>query len=146
MARVDNSIDIQAPGEKVFAYIADLSARPQWVKWAKSVEVTSREKEGVGTTDRMVIQVVLRKEHVEGVVTEYTPGRLVAHRLTKGMDLTERLSVADLASGAKVNWAVEYTPPLGLLGKIVDFLLMATLMDQLMKDSLLDLKEEMESR
>jgi hypothetical protein len=35
---------------------------------------------------------------------------------------------------------------MGLLGKLVDFLFMSRLMDQLMKDSLTNLKERMEAR
>lgn len=146
MTRVDNSIDIKAPKEKIFAFVSDLEARSQWVKWAKNTEVTSMQKEGVGTTDRGVMQVGPQKQQVEGLVTDYQPGYTIARRLTRGMDLAERVSVLNMGESSKVAYTVEYTPPMGKLGQVMDFLFMVKLMDQLMEDSLAILKERMEAR
>ncbi len=146
LSRVDHSIDIQAPHEKVFAYATNVEMQPHWVKWAKRVEVTSSQKEGLGTTDVMDLQVGPRKEHVEGLVTEYRPGMTYSRRLTKGLDLQERMSALSLGNVTKFAYSVEYKPPMGPLGKVVDFLFMSRLMDQLMKDSLFNLKENLEGR
>lgn len=146
MTRVDNSIDIKAPKEKVFAFIADLEARPQWVKWSREAEVTSMQKEGVGTTDRSTMQVGPQKQKTEGLVTEFQPGYTIARRLTRGMDLSERVSVLTAADATKVVYSVEYTPPMGVMGQIMDALFMGKLMEQLMEDSLDILKERMEAR
>jgi uncharacterized membrane protein len=146
VTRVDNAIEIKASKDKIFAYISDLEARPRWVKWAKKAEVTSMEREGVGTTDRHVMQVGPQKQNVEAITTDYQPGFTIARRLTRGMDLNERISVLPAGDGAKVAYNVEYVPPMGAMGKMVDFLFMAKLMDQLMEDSLTNLKEQMEAR
>ena len=145
MPRIDNSIEIKAPREKVFQYISDIEAQPQWVKWAKRVEVTSPARTGVGATDSMLMQVGPQKQRVEGLVTEYGDGQFFTRRLTKGMDLTERLAVVSYADGSKVAYSVEYTPPMGPIGKMIDTLFMARLFDQLMKDSLTKLKERLET-
>ena len=50
MPRLDNSIEIKAPPENVFAYVADIKSHPEWVKWTKRAEVTSVEKNGLGST------------------------------------------------------------------------------------------------
>ena len=146
MSRVDNWIDILAPREKVFAYVSNVEAQPEWVKWAKEVEVTSEGKDGVGTVDSMLMQVGPRKERVEALVTEYRPPQLMTRRFLKGMRMEERFSLVPLRDGTKVAWSVEYDPPMGPLGKAVDFLFMGRLMDQLMKDSLANLKERLEGR
>jgi uncharacterized membrane protein len=146
VTRVDNSIDIKAPKEKIFAFISDLEARPQWVKWAKQTEVTSMQKEGVGTTDREFLQVGPQKQRVEGLVTDFQPGYTLARRLTRGMDMNERVSVVNLGDATKVAYSVEYTPPMGMMGRMIDFVFMAKLFDQLMEDSLTILKERMEAR
>ncbi len=146
MTRVDNTIDIKAPKEKVFAFIADLEARSQWVKWSKRPEVTSMQKEGVGTTDRSVMQVGPQKQQTEGLVTDYQPGYTIARRLTRGMDLNERISVLNTGDSTKVAYSVEYVPPMGKLGQMMDFLFMEKLFGQLMEDSLEILKEQMEAR
>ena len=145
MPRLDNSIDIKAPREAVFAYISDVTTRPDWVKWTKRAEVTSRERKGLGATDASVMQVGPRKESVEAIVTEYTEGALFTRRHTRGIELTDRLAVVSLPDATKVAWSVEYTPPMGALGKLVDLLFMVRLLDQLMRDSLTNLKQRLES-
>jgi uncharacterized membrane protein len=61
------------------------------------------------------------------------------------MDMTDRLAVVPTSDGSKVAWSVEYTPPMGPMGKMMDLLFMSTLFNQLMEDSLTNLKERLES-
>lgn len=144
MTRVDNAIDIRAPRDKVFEYISDIESQPEWVKWVKRVDVTSLESKGVGVTDEMLMQVGPRKEKIEGIVTEYKEGEYLSRRVTRGMEMTERFAVMPLQDGTKVAYSVEYTPPMGKMGMMMDFLYMERLFDQLMKDSLTNLKEKLE--
>lgn len=144
MPRIDNAIDIKLPGDKVFEYISDIEAQSEWVKWAKKTEITSPDRQGVGATDAMVMQVGPRKEKVEGIITEYKAGEYLTRRSTRGMPMTERLAVVPSGDGSKVAWSVEYTPPMGAMGKMMDVLFMERLFDQLMKDSLDNLKEKLE--
>jgi uncharacterized membrane protein len=146
LTRVDNAIDIKASREKIFEYVSDIESHPEWVKWAKEVEKTSPNAKGVGATDRMVMQVGPRRERVEGMITEFRDGQNYTRRLTRGLDLTEKLSLVNVKDGTKVAWIVEYRPPMGAVGKLMDVLFMSRLFDQLMKDSLTNLKERMESR
>jgi uncharacterized membrane protein len=145
MPRLDNSIEIKSPPETVFAYLADIESHPEWVKWTKEAEVTSLEKTGLGSTSTMKMQVGPRKETVEAIVTEFKPDEFVAWRNTRGMDMTDRLSVVPYQDGTKVAWSVDYKPPMGGMGKLVDLLFMERLFDQLAKDSLTLLKERLES-
>jgi uncharacterized membrane protein len=145
MPRLDNSIDIKAPRERVFQYVSDITTHPEWVKWTKRAEVTSPGLKGVGATDVMVMQVGPRKEDVEGLVTEYKEGQLFTRRHTRGMDMTDRLALVGLPAATKVAWSVEYTPPMGAMGKLIDVVFMNRLFDQLMQDSLTNLRERLES-
>ena len=145
MPRLDNSIDIKAPRETVFQYVADVASRPEWVKWTKRAEVTSPQQKGLGATDAGTMQVGPRKENVEAIVTEYRENELFTRRHTRGLELTDRLALVAMAdSTTKVAWSVEYTPPMGGLGKLVDLVFMVRLLDQLMKDSLTNLRERLE--
>ena len=144
MTRVDRSIDIKAPKEKIFEYVADIGNEGDWVKWAKDVRVTSLERARVGATDAMLMQVGPSKKRVEGIITELVPNYTVARRLTFGMDFSERLSVVPGVDGTKLAWNVEYVPPRGGIGKLMDVVFMSTLLDQLMGDSLDILKDKIE--
>ena len=145
MPRLDGSIDIKAPREKVFAYISDVEAQPQWCKWAKDAEVTSVSKTGVGATDEMVMQVGPRKERVEGIVTEYKEGMYFSRRHTRGLEMSESYSVLPFGDMTKVAWSIEYKPPMGSMGKLLDLIFMERLFEQLQGDSLNNLKERLET-
>ena len=146
MPRLDNVIEVKAPRETVFEYVSKVASQPEWVKWAKSAEVRSEEAGVVGSTDAMLMQVGPRKESVEGIITEFKDGQFISRRLTKGMSMTESISLASFGDGTKVAWSIEYTPPMGALGMTMDVLFMARLFDQLMKDSLVNLKERFEAQ
>jgi uncharacterized membrane protein len=145
LPRLDNSIDIKAPRDKVFEYISDVETHPEWVKWAKEAEVTSQDRTGIGTTDVMVMQVGPKKETVEAIVTEYKEGQLFTRRHTRGMAMTDRKALVSLGDTTKFAWSIEYTPPMGAMGKLLDLVFMTTLFNQLMEDSLTILKERLES-
>ena len=72
--------------------------------------ITERAK--VGATDAMTIQVGPSKQKVEGIITELVPGYTMARRVTRGMDMTERLSVVPVVNGTKLAWSIEYAPPM----------------------------------
>ncbi len=145
MPRVDDSIDINVPREKVFQYISDIELQPAWNKWAKKAESTSLVRSALGATDAMVMQVGPRKESVEGIVTEFKDGSLYSRRHTKGMEMTERYSLLTIGDMTKVAWSVEYVSPMGPIGKMNDMLFVTRLFEQLMHDSLNLLKGQLES-
>jgi len=145
MPRLDASIDIKAPSEKVFAYIADVASQPQWCKWAKEAEVTSIGQHGVGTTDEMLMQVGARKERVEGIVTEYREGELFSRRHTRGMEMSESYALEPDGDVTKLAWTIEYTPPSGAFGRLMNLIFVERLFEQLQGDSLNNLKERLES-
>lgn len=147
MPRLDNSIDIKLPKDRVFEYVSDVTHRPEWVKWTKRAEVTSTEPGVIGSTDAGVMQVGPQKQTVEAIVTEYRPDYVFTRRHTRGMEMTDRIAVVPSpgGDGTKVAWSVEYTPPMGQMGKMMDQLFMVRLFDQLMKDSLNILRDKLES-
>jgi uncharacterized membrane protein len=147
MPRLDNSIDIKLPKDRVFEYVSDVAARPEWVKWTKRSELTSTEPGVIGSTDAGVMQVGPQKQTVEAIVTEYRPDYVFTRRHTRGMEMTDRIAVVPSPSGegTKVAWSVEYRPPMGLMGKMMDQMFMVRLFDQLMKDSLNILRDKLET-
>ena len=145
MPRLDNSIEIKVPADQVFAYVSDVTTHPEWVKWTKEAEVTSVGQTGVGATSAGVMQVGPKKEEVETLVTEYKEGQFITRRNTRGLEMTDRMSVLPFGDGAKVAWSIDYKPPMGGLGKLMNTLFMEPLFDQLMADSLTNLKDRLES-
>lgn len=145
MPRIDSAIEINAPRERLFEYVSNIGLMPEWVKWAKEAEVIAADAVGTGSTYRMLMQVGPKKDRVEGIVTEHRPSTYTARRLTSGMDMTEMLSIVPFGAASKLAWIIEYTPPMGAMGKLMDTLFMMRLFEQLMRDSLAILKERIEA-
>ena len=145
MPRLDNAIDIKAPRDDVFKYVCDVEARPEWVKWTKRSVITSEEPTVLGQTDAGLMQVGPQKQNIEAIVTEYRDGQVFTRKHTRGIELTDRVAVVPTPDGCKVAWSIEYTPPMGGMGKLMDFLFMERLMEQLQQDSLDILKLRLET-
>jgi len=91
------------------------------------------------------MQVGPRKQNVEAIVTEYKENETQTRQHTRGMEMTDRISVVPMGTDTtKVAWSVEYKPPMGALGKLMDLIMMETLFDQLMKDSMTRLQGRLE--
>ncbi|MGE0058950.1 MAG: SRPBCC family protein [Dehalococcoidia bacterium] len=145
MPVLEAAIDIKAPPEKVFAYISDVENQPQWARWAKKVDVTSLTRKGLGATDEMVLQLMGKKYPTEGIISEYNENESMSRRLIRGFDLIEHYTLSAADGGTHVKHVIDYTPPFGGFGKVFNFLFMNRLFEQLHGDSVVSLKERVES-
>ena len=145
MARVVKSIRIDAPREHVFALATDVTRQPDWTTFVKEGLITSGDGKSAGTTDRTVVQVGPRPTKAESVWTEYTIGERFARRATSGMQMEERMLFTAVGNGTDVQWAVNYTPPMGPLGKFMDVFMMNRVYQNEIEASLERLKEALET-
>ena len=144
MPRIEREIDIEAPPEQVFAYATAEENQTKWIVFLKEYRITSEQKQGAGITDRCVIQMGPRKEEMDAVCTEYVPGQVYARRTTSGLQMEGRLTFEPAGDSTLVAWTVDYTPPMGALGVVVDLLLMRRLFINQVEDSLERLKQQLE--
>lgn len=145
MPRIHKVIDIDARPEDVFAYAADVANMPEWTTFVKEVQITSGDGKSAGTTDRSVIKVGLRPRVLEYQWIEYKPGRLFARQAAKEMAVEERIAFSPANDGTRVEWTVSYVPPLGLLGRIANFVFMDRVFQNEIEASLESLKARIES-
>ncbi len=75
MINVESSIVINRPLEEVFAFLSDLENNLKWRSSQIEAKKTSEGPIGVGTTYRMVNNVLGRRVEDETEVTEYEPNR-----------------------------------------------------------------------
>jgi uncharacterized membrane protein len=146
MPVLEAAIEIKAPPEKVFAYISDVETQPQWARWAKDIDITSLSRKGLGTTDSMVLQLMGKKYPTEGIISEYNENESMSRRITRGFDLIEHYTLTPTEGGTNLTHVIDYTPPFGGLGKVFNFLFMNRLFEQLHGDSMVSLKENLETK
>ncbi len=145
MPRIVKSIEIDAAREHVFAFAVDAQRQPDWVTFIKQVEITSGDGKSAGTTDRCLIKLGPRAQTVEAEWTEYQTNESFARRATGGMQMQGRLTFTPSGEGTGVQWTIDYTPPMGALGAVVDALFMNRVFQNEVEESLEKLKAALES-
>ena len=122
MAKVARSITINAPVEKVFSYIADPSNDPQWQ--AGAIEVRNITGQGVGQRYGWTYKVMGIPLKGETEVTEYIPNQRYVHKSTGGVVSTFAFNFRAEGGGTRVDFEVEYTIPVPVLGKFAERLVL----------------------
>ena len=96
MRRVEASTSIDALAEAVFAFVADLDNLTTWQPGVLSAQQTSPGSVGVGTTARVLRELMGQRVTVELEVTDYVPWR--------------RLALASAAGGLSITAAMDLEP------------------------------------
>lgn len=143
VAKLEKSIIVNAPVEKVFAFVDDPSNLPS--VWPSLEQITNVERQpSGGASDDFVYKMggMRFKGHSEPV--EYVPNQRIATRSKTGIENTVRWIFAPADSGTQVTFQAEYTVPVPLLGKIAEAILVRQ-NEQEAETLLANLKRRLES-
>ena len=143
MAKVEKSVTINAPVEKVFNYIDGGTNLPEI--WPSLVEVTDVQRlPNGGHSDRFVYKMAgIRLEGTSEDV-EYIPNQRIVTKTTGGAESTQTWLFQPEAAGTKVTFSAEYTVPIPVLGKLAEAVIVK--MNEREGDLILDnLKARMEA-
>ncbi len=120
MSRIEKSIEIEAPLERVFNYIKDLERQPEWMPNIKSHIITSDRKEGVGITTHCITEEGGRRIEWDSEVTEWEENRKIAWECKPPLKNKGSFTLEPTDKGTKVIFEMEYELPYSVLGKIID--------------------------
>lgn len=143
MPSLKATIDIGAAREHVFA-AADPVKMPDWTTHIKEVVLTSGDGRSEGTTDATIIKVGPTRHRLESIWTDFRPAQILARKFTGYFDGQERLTFEPKDGGTHVEWAVDYTPPFGLVGRFGAWFMMARIFQNELEASLENLKSALE--
>ncbi|MFQ5891314.1 MAG: SRPBCC family protein [Candidatus Methanofastidiosia archaeon] len=124
MGRIESSIEIEAPVEKVFTFFADPKSMEKMIPEDAEVkvEMISKGPIGVGTTWRISGVLGGRKIESESECVEFEENRRMTTRQTKGdfkrFDGTIVFEATE--KGTKVTDTMDYELPYSVVGKIMD--------------------------
>ena len=103
MKRIERRARVDAPPEELFAYLADLANLPEWQPGIVSADITSGDELGVGTTARVVRDLMGQRIAAPMTVTVYEPpSRLAIRSEVSGVKATAELDLA-AADGAATD-------------------------------------------
>ena len=125
MGKVEKSIVINAPLEKVFAKFGDFEG---WTEWSDPLEVkiTSKKRKGVGVTFHSVGMVVGTRTETDAEVTEWIENERIDIRSTAGNVTFFGSNIfKPVTGGTEYTIVVNYELPYSILGKIIDKLVVS---------------------
>lgn len=84
MAKIEESVDINCPVERAFAFTTDAKTWNEWQSILPEAEQTSQGSVGVGTTFRGICRLMGRTMEWTGRATEYEPSSKFRKEITSG--------------------------------------------------------------
>ena len=118
MAKVERSITINAPIEKVFSYITNPSNTPEWQSGA--IEVRDITGQGVGQRFGWTYKIMGISFTGESEVIEYIASERYVSKSSGGIASTWTFAFKTEGGGTRLDLEVEYTIPVPVLGKFAE--------------------------
>jgi len=144
MARIEASVEIKRPVEKVLAYTTDAKNWPKWQSIIPKAEQTSQGPVGVGTTFKGVSRMMGLSMNWTAQVTEYAPTQHFGKTITSaGMIIKQRNTYDPTAGGTK--FTIAYDIQVRGVFKLFSSMLLSTMRKELTK-SLGNLKNVLEAQ
>ena len=148
MATIHNEITVNASLDKVWAMLTDLELLDKYDPTVKKSTVTSTEKTGIGAKRKVLM--LDGKNWFDEKVTVFKPNEALTYQLTdcsfpiKG--LKHSYSFERIGNQTKVKQVMEYTVKFGLLGKLLDAIMIRKQSDSGIKKFFAGLKSYAETR
>jgi uncharacterized protein YndB with AHSA1/START domain len=118
MARIEESVEIKRPVDKVFAYTTDAKSWPQWQSTISEAEQTSPGPVGVGTTFKWTMHMMGRSMKWTAKATEYEPNRKFGKDMTCGPHINQQHNTYDPIKGG-TRFTIVYELKVGGLMKLI---------------------------
>jgi carbon monoxide dehydrogenase subunit G len=122
MPIINSSINISAPVEKVFAYVADPLTNIEWLVGA--TEVTDVTGSGIGQHFHWKYNMLGVPLRGESTVSEHVPNERRVVQGKGGVTSTWTFTFAPHEGGTKLDLELDYTIPVPVLGKLAEQLVL----------------------
>ena len=130
MAKIEKSIEINAPLDKVFSLIS-WDRVPEYYDSIKKVEWTSKPIMEVGATVHVFSEIAGAKGEWDAEITEYKDNEKVSWRTTGGnMTIIYNATLDPAKAGTKLTTSFDYELPYSILGKLIDKLRVHKVMEK----------------
>jgi uncharacterized membrane protein len=122
MAKIQKSITINGPVDRVFAYVDDVMTSPEWLP--SMMEVRDVTGSGVGQHYRWRYKMAGVPLNGESTVTEHIPNERRVTDSKGGVLSTWTYTFEPHDGGTKLGIEIEYTIPVPVLGKLAEKLVL----------------------
>jgi uncharacterized protein YndB with AHSA1/START domain len=140
--RVERSIEIAAPPEKIWPYLVEPEKIMQWFTLLRKFEYTGEQKSGVGTPFYYEEKSGPQLMKLNYVVTEWVENERFAFVMTSGPAKRDDQiwSIEATPSGSRFTLTEDYEMPLGVIGKMLVKLFIGRTIGKHLEEILANLK------
>lgn len=120
--RVQRSIEIAAPPEKIWPFLVEPEKILKWYIPLQKFEYTSEQRGGVGTPFYVEEKAAGRLMKLNFAVTEWVENEKLAFSMTSGnfaKGVEHRWIVEATPSGSRFTFMIQIELPYGIIGKIL---------------------------
>ena len=139
MARIEKSIEIKAPVEKVWELCADVEGYPKFMETAKEIKRTGDR------TFRWKLEIGGRTLELDGETTEIVENETLAWRSTGDFVSEGSWILEPIPEGTKLTNVMDYQLP-GVVGAIMDRVKVSKDMEKNMERNLQNMKALLEGK
>jgi carbon monoxide dehydrogenase subunit G len=144
MARIEESVEIKRPADKVFAFTTDAKSWPKWQSTFPEASQTSQGPVGVGTTFKGKIHMMGLTMNWTAKAIEYEPNRKFGKNITCGNITNEQHNTYTPIEGG-TRFTIVYDMKVGGLMKLFSPMIVSSTRKAL-KKALSNLKSILEAQ
>lgn len=144
MAKIEESVEIKRPADKVFGYTTEAKSWPKWQSVIPEAEQTSQGPVSVGTTFKGVFRMMGLSMKWTAKVTECEPNRKFCKNIICGSITNEQHNTYDPIEGG-TKFTIVYDMKVGGLFKPFSPMIVSSMRKEL-KKSLGNLKSVLETQ
>ena len=123
MPKIERSITVNAPVDKVCAYMSEPKNQLEWLPGMTGISDIVRTEQEVGSHFRWTYKMMGIPFHGESKTVEYVPNKRAVVKNT-GIPSTWTWGYEPQGGGTKISLTVEYTIPVPVLGKVAERLVL----------------------
>ncbi len=122
MVKIERSVTINAPADRVFSYLSGPMNLLEWVPSLTDVrDVTGY---GMGQKFSWTYEMIGMSFKGESEITEHVINQRIVKKSSGGISSTWTWTLEPVAGGTRLNLVVEYTIPVPVLGKVAERLVL----------------------
>jgi uncharacterized membrane protein len=144
MTYIERSIEIDAPVEKVFQYAADWQHWPKFFEGVSDFRPTTETTRGNGARYAYKAAMLGMKTAVETEIQDFVEDEGWTGTATKGMKHETRWVFEEDDGKTRFTYGLSYDLPVPILGGVLDAWFMKPVWEQIVEDSLQNLKRLIE--
>ena len=141
MTRIERTVVIQAPVERVFSYTADHQKWAEWFESVSDVKATTGVTQGNGARYAYRVRVMTVSARVETEIHDYVQNRGWTGLSTRGLPHRTRWIFEPIGSATRFTYIVEGHLPIPLIGSLCDSLFLQPQWEKIVQHSLNNLKQ-----